>query len=579
MIKVENSILGRRWHLNSSDETLVAGMAQKFNLPEVVARILVSRGIDFADVEKYFNSCVRDFLPNPDTFKDMDKAIARVKEAILKGQKICILGDYDVDGATSVALLKRFFNYVKADSFYYIPDRLKEGYGPNPEALQKIAAQHADLIITVDCGITSFETLNQAPCDVVILDHHEAEASVPKVVAAVDPKRLDDESGCEHLCAAGVCFIFLVGLNKALREANFYQKIAEPDLLMLLDLVALGTVCDVVPLIGINRAFVCKGLQVLSMRKNVGIKALADVSGVGEKLAGYHLGFVLGPRINACGRLGFPSLAAELLFTEDAIRAQELAEKLHDLNSKRRDIEGQILGNAEALAENQKGNLFIFVHSPNWHSGVIGIVASKLKEIYNLPVFASVEEGDILHGSIRSVAGINVGEIVIAAKEQGLLVAGGGHYMAAGFSCLRSKENEFREFIQDKILSQTKGKKIESNVKIDAMLDVRGASVELAQKLKVLEPYGAANEEPCFMLTDVVVGKSSLVGENHVQCFLASSSGKSIRAIYFKGANNALGQALLNNKGETFLFVGKLHADSYQGRTNASFIIEDGAFA
>lgn len=578
ILKIENSILGRQWFLYNPPDSLVKSVAEKNDIPEVVARVMLNRGIEAENVPSFLNPKVKEFLPNPSVFADMDKAIARVKQAILAGEKICIFGDYDVDGATSTALLKRFFNHIGAPSSYYIPDRLKEGYGPNTEAIAEIAAAGAKLLITVDCGITAFDALEAAPMDVVILDHHEAEVRLPKALAAVNPKRLDDESGYGYLCAAGVVFLFLVGLNKALRSEGFYnEKRSEPNLLMMLDLVALGTVCDVVPLVGVNRAFVSKGLQVLNMRTNPGIKALADISKLGEKLSGYHLGFVLGPRINACGRLGYPRLAAELLFTEDEARAAELADHLQNLNLERRDIEGSIFGEAEAMAERQKDDLFLFVHSADWHSGVIGIVASKLKELYNLPTFASVEEGDILHGSVRSVAGIDVGEIVIAAKEKGFLTAGGGHSMAAGFSCLRDKEEEFKEFIRESILRQTKGEKMKANLHIDAIIDVAGANLDLAEKLRVLEPFGAGNDEPHFAFNRVLVVKPRIVGNSHVQCFITSGASKrGIRAILFKGAENALGRAMLENKGDFFMLTGKLHVNTYQGVSSPSLVIEDG---
>ncbi len=579
---VNQSLGGNLWHVAEVDERAAELIAQKYNLPYLVARILALRQININDVPLFMSPKIQSLMPNPFVLKDMAKAAERIASAVIKKQKIAIIGDYDVDGATSTSVLRSFLSEVSETPMVHIPER-DEGYGPSMQAVDDFKAQGAELLITVDCGTTAFEVLEYATAqgmDVIVLDHHEAEAKLPQIYAVVNPKRLDDENQYPYLrymAAVGVVFMTVVAVNRELREKKYYNaEKPESDLMKWLDLVALGTVCDVVPLQGLNRAYVRQGLKIMAARKNIGLTALLDKSGLNEAPSAFHLGYVLGPRINACGRVGEAQLGYKLLCAQNQFEADSLAEKLNEFNVQRKDIEAYVmLAAIEILESTPQKYPIAFVYGKDWHQGVIGIVAGKLKERYNVPSFVMSIESDEVKGSARSIPQIDLGALVMAAKEKGIITKGGGHTMAAGFSLNEDKLEEFRDFVGEYVVNRIGDEAITPIVEIDAVLDAKGATVELADCLSQLEPFGAGNAEPVLMLKNVHINKASLVGVGHVRCFLSSDKGGSLKAMAFRCADNEIGQALLKSKGEVFDAVGVLHKDNWMGRNDVQFIIND----
>ena len=476
---VERSLTGRRWTARGLDERAALALAQRLALPEPVARVLAGRGIGLEEAEAFMAPTLRAQLPDPFHLRDMARAAARVAEAVMSGEAIAVFGDYDVDGATSAALLKRFFAAVGVPIRVYIPDRLKEGYGPNAPALLRLKAEGMRLVITVDCGTSALEPLAvaaDAGLDVIVVDHHVAEPKLPPAYAVVNPNRLDETSPHRQLAAVGVAFLLVVAANRALREAGWYRQHSEPDLMQWLDLVALGTVCDVVPLTGINRALVTQGLKVMARRANPGLKALADSARLDERPNAYHLGFLLGPRVNAGGRVGEADLGARLLTTSDPADAADLAQRLERYNQERQEIEARVLEEAIAAADARALGAVVFVAGQGWHAGVIGIVASRLKERYNRPAFVVALEGEIGKGSGRSVGGIDLGSAVIAAKQAGLLLQGGGHAMAAGLTVAADRLDELRDFLETRIGREIAERRIVPTLALDGALALGAAN-------------------------------------------------------------------------------------------------------
>ena len=523
-------------------------------------------------------------LPDPGHLLDMSVAVNRLVVAVQQKQKISVFGDYDVDGATSSALLKRYFRALGQDIRIYIPDRLKEGYGPSIPALDQLKSEGADVVITVDCGIASHEPLSHAKTaglDVVVLDHHVAEAGLPEAVAIVNPNRLDETSVCGQLAAVGVTFLFLVALNRGLRDAGYFSEEApeEPNLMEWLDLVALGTVADVVPLTGLNRALVVQGIKVMSQRRNVGIKALSDVANLDEAPTAYHLGFIFGPRVNAGGRVGEAHLGAQLLSTTDPIEAAHLAQLLDDYNQERREIEERIQEEALLQAESQGNRSVIMVHGEGWHPGVIGIVASRLKERYNLPAcVVGVADGKAT-GSGRSIPGFDLGNTVIAARQRGLLKAGGGHAMAAGFTLDADKMSEFHDFLDQRVATFIQGEGIIPTTSVDGVLTMEASTPELINMVQRLGPFGSGNAEPRFAYSGLRVVNASVVGKGHVRCVFSNAGGARLQAISFGSAEATLGHHLLNHGGLPVNVLGRLRENVWQGRSSVQLQIDDAAFA
>ena len=581
MADSEKSLGGNIWKLSPCDERMAEAIAQRYRLPPLVARVLNVRGVSIDDVPGFMDPRLQNLLPDPFCLKDMEKAALRIAEAVVKKQKVAVIGDYDVDGATSSSVLRLFLESVGIEPVIHIPDR-EEGYGPSCRAIDEFSALGIDLVITVDCGTTAFDTFEYAATkdmDVIVLDHHEAEVRLPKAYAVVNPKRLDDDSVdyLKYMAAVGVVFVTVVAVNRELRRQNFYnEQKPEPQLMQWLDLVALGTVCDVVPLKGLNRAFVRQGLKVMSRRGNPGLKSLIDKANITEAPNAFHLGYVLGPRINACGRVGDAALGNRLLCTKDEFQAQLLAEKLGEFNEQRKDIENYVLLKAIEMLEGTPQTYPVaFVAGDDWHQGVIGIVAGKLKERYNLPAFVMSIEADEVKGSARSIPQVDLGALIIAAKEQGLITKGGGHTMAAGFSLNQDKIDAFHDFVGRYVSEKIGGEAIVPVLDVDGVLDVGGATVEMAESLERLEPFGSGNAEPKLMLRSVRINKPSVIGSGHVRCFLSSNMGGSLKAIAFRVADNDIGNAMLNSRGDVYDVVGVLRRDNWQGRNSVQFIIED----
>ena len=569
------------WKVLEADDKRVELISQRYDLPFIVSKIIALRNILPEEVPNFLEPKIQNLLPNPYSLKDVEKASKKIASAIMNKEKIAIIGDYDVDGATSSALMALFLEECGINAEIHIPER-EEGYGPSNTAFDNFAAMGVILVITTDCGTSAHEPIayaNSKGIEVIVIDHHEAEVKLPSAYAIVNPKRLDEEnlrSDLYLLSAVGVVFLTVVGINKKLREAGFYKDKPEPNILNWLDLVALGTVCDVVPLQGLNRAFVRQGLKVLAQRKNIGLKALIDKSGVKATPDTFHLGYVLGPRINACGRVGDSQLGNRLLRVKEDVQAQEIAEKMNKYNEERKEIEAYVLLNAIEILEGTPQEYPIaFVTGKDWHQGVIGIVAGKLKERYNLPSFVLSIEKDEVKGSARSVNGVDLGALIIAAKEKGILTKGGGHMMAAGFSLEENKIEEFKQFVGRYVQEKLGNEKIVPVIEVDASLDLLGVTTELSERLSLLEPYGAGNREPMLMIRNVKINRPKLVGSGHVSCFLSSANGGSLKSIAFRCADTQMGKSLLNSNGECFNIIGNVRIDNWQGKNTTQFIIED----
>ena len=586
---VEQSLTGRRWAARLGDERAALAIAQRHGLPDAVARLLAARDVDLEGVPDFLDPTLRKFLPDPLHLKDMDAAVARLVRAVRAGERIVVFGDYDVDGATSSALLLRFFRSVGGNIGVYIPDRRKEGYGPNAPALLKLKQEGADVVVTVDCGVTAFEPLaeaRRAGLDLIVIDHHQAEIALPEAIAVVDPNRIDDASPHKQMAAVGVAFLLCVGVNRALREAGWYTtERPEPDLRQWLDLVALGTVCDVVPLTGVNRALVRQGLLVMAQRRNAGLAALADVARLNETPGAYHLGFMLGPRVNAGGRVGQADLGARLLSSDDPHEVGALAVRLDEFNAERRAIEREVLdqaiGRIEGLYGPDRKGLpsALVVESEGWHVGVIGIVASRLVERYGRPTFVIGMDGDLGKGSGRSVRGVDLGAAVIAARQSGLLVNGGGHAMAAGLTVARSALPDLAKFLDERIAPQLGAAPAVRELGIDAALTPGAATQELVGMIERAGPFGAGNALPRFALTSVRVSYAQPVGEGHVRCSLVGAERGKIDAIAFRAGQTALGPALLDPARPVLHVAGALRIDRYGGRESVRLQIDDAASA
>ncbi len=584
---VGRSLTDRRWMPRLSDDRLALQLSQRADIPELLARVLAARGVSVETCAAHLNPTLKAFMPDPSSLMDMDEAATRIAHAIVSGEHVAVFGDYDVDGATSSALLKRYFEMAGAPLRIYIPDRIKEGYGPNAPAFLKLQDLGVSLIITVDCGTMAHKPLGIAKergLDVVVVDHHQADVVLPPAFAVVNPNRLDDTSGLGQLAAVGVVFLLLVALNRTLRAQGWFgEDRPEPKLLELLDLTALGTVCDVVPLTGLNRAFVAQGLKVLGARKNIGLAALGDVSKLEGAPGTYHAGFLLGPRVNAGGRVGRADLGARLLTTHDASEADEIAAALDTYNRERQAIEAVVLEQAleqveVALARsgaNQAPPLIVAAAS-GWHPGVIGIVASRLKDKYDRPTFVIAFDGKGEgKGSGRSIPGVDLGRAITAALEAGLLLNGGGHAMAAGLTLAQDKLEAFHEFVNRRIAGDVLSAGEVRLLKLDGALTIQAASREMFELLEQAGPYGAGNPEPRFAVPRARVVRADRVGQNHVRCILAGDEGGRLKSIAFRAADTALGEALLNGRGALFHIAGRLRADDWQGRRDVQLQVDD----
>jgi len=567
-------------------ERQALALSQRLGLPDAVARVLAARGVDTDQAPGFLAPTLREHLPDPAHLLGMAAAVERLVRAVQKDELVAIFGDYDVDGATSSALLQRFLTALGARVRVYIPDRMVEGYGPNLPALSRLKDEGASLVITVDCGITAHEPLAGAATiglDVIVVDHHVAEPALPTAVAIINPNRLDETSPHRQLAAVGVAFLLAVAVNRRMRELKWFDGTdrTPPDLLRWLDLVALGTVCDVVPLIGVNRALVAQGIKVLAQRGNPGLVALADAAGLDSTPGAYHLGFILGPRVNAGGRVGRAEYGARLLASEDPDEAKRLAGELNRFNEERRAIEAAVLDQAIAVveAEDRRDTSLVFVAGEGWHPGVIGIVASRLRERYNRPACVVALDRGIGKGSGRSVSGVALGPAVIAARQAGLLVNGGGHAMAAGFTVEAGQIRPLRQFLSARIADQLAGAPLVPMLGLDGVVEPRAATADLVAALAKIGPFGPGNAEPRFALPAVRVMKADVVGTDHVRCFIAGGDGARLKAIAFRALDGPLGRALLQSGGLAMHIAGHLRADDWQGRAGVQLLIDDAAHA
>lgn len=584
---VTRSALGYRWveRLAPGKAALATAVAQRHDVPDLLARILVARGAGLDSAGLLLDPALRSLLPDPSLLRDMDKAAERLAGAIRAREPMALFGDYDVDGAASVALMQRFLGAHGHAAALYIPDRLHEGYGPNERAFAALIDAGARLIVTLDCGTAAHDAIALAAArgvDVIVVDHHLAGEHLPPAYAVINPNRLDDMSGQGGLAAAGVTFMLLVAVARALRGSGHYADgTSAPDLLQWLDLVALATVCDVAPLEGLNRAFVAKGLKVLHQRRNPGLRALADVAGLTSEAGTYHLGFVLGPRINAGGRIGAGDLGLRLLLADDEIEAMRIAKLLDRLNRERKALETRIceeaLSQAEAqLADNAQAPLLVCA-GEDWHKGVIGLVASRLVERLRRPVLAIAWEGEHGTGSMRSLAGVDVGSAVRAAAAAGLIVKGGGHAMAAGLSLARNRLAALHEFLALNLQSAVDAALMRNELAIDAALLPASLTPELVTLVERAGPFGAGNPQPRFAFAAHRCLFAKPVGEAHVRCTLAAGDGSRLDAIAFRAAGSALGELLMRPGALPLHVAGHVRRDSWGGRTRIVLAIEDAA--
>jgi single-stranded-DNA-specific exonuclease len=587
LLGVARSARGRRWveRLAPCRAMVAAAISQAHGLPELLGRVLAARGAELQTVDRYLDPSLRTLLPDPAGLQDMEPAAERFASAIRAGEAIAVFGDYDVDGAASTALIERFLRAHGQACATYIPDRLTEGYGPTERALTGLVEEGARLILTVDCGTTSGAAIaagSKAGADVIVIDHHQADEALPDAFAVINPNRQDDLSGQGHLAAAGVVFLFLVATTRVLRRYGVYDGKPEPDLLGLLDLVALATVCDVVPLHGANRAFVAKGLKVLRLRRNAGLRALADAARLDEAPTSYGLGFILGPRINAGGRLGASQLGARLLATEDDVEARSIAAKLEALNAERKAIEEQMLEEAFALAEAviaaKPDQPFVFLGAEGWHEGLIGLVASRIVDRFHLPAFIMTHEVDgTATGSARSLPSVDLGAVVRAAVQGGVFLKGGGHTMAAGFTLDRSKEDAARAFVQDRLARPVAQAIANCQLAIDGAIAARAATLALLDLLDRAGPYGPGHPQPRFVFPAHRVTRVRGVGQAHLRCTLIASDGGRIEACAFRVADTPLAELLMKSEGMPLHVAGHLRRSVWQGRESVELIIEDAA--
>jgi single-stranded-DNA-specific exonuclease len=580
---VARSLSGRRWVWREASDRVALGIAQRLELPEMVGRLLAVRGVGLEAAADFLSPTLRALLPDPSVFAGMDEAAARLARAVRAGETVAVFGDYDVDGACSAAIMTLVLRTLGCTVLPYVPDRMTEGYGPNAMALQALAGQGATLVVCVDCGTAAHAALDtlRGRADVVVLDHHKAEGPVPDVVATVNPNRLDCGSGQHHLCAAAIAFLTTVALMRALRREGFFAELPEPDLLGMLDLVALATVCDVMPLTGLNRAFVTQGLKVMARRERPGIAALLEAAMVNDRPSAATLGFALGPRINAAGRISECDLGLRLLLCGDPLEARGLAATLDAVNRQRQVVEASMLDAAMAQAADQiaSGHAALLIAGPQWHPGVVGIVAGRVKERFNRPACVAGLADGIAKGSGRSVPGLDLGAAVIAARQQGLLATGGGHAMAAGFSLAESGLSAFHAFLDER-LAEAAGLPSAVDLAIEGTVSVPGCTPALADQIARLAPFGTGNSEPVLVLPRVRVIRADRVGKEGatVRAFVVGEDGGArLKAMMFRAKDGPVAEALLSRSGAMLHLAGHLRAEAWNGTVTPGFFISDAA--
>ena len=582
VLGIEKSLTGRRWVWRPSEERLGLGLAEKLGVPELIGRLLAARGVTPEQAPDFLEPTLRALLPDPSCFVDMDVAAARLAAAVRNGECVGVFGDYDVDGACSCALMVTVLRALGCKVMHHVPDRILEGYGPNSEAMRGMAERGASLLVCVDCGTTAHDAF--APlhnmADILVFDHHKSDGLPPRIAATVNPNRLDCTSGLTGICATAVAFIACIALLRVLREQRFFVSRTQPNLLELLDLVALATICDVMPLTGLNRALVTQGLKVMARRARPGIAALLEIAMLSEPPTAMNCGFALGPRINASGRIAEPDMGLRLLLAEDAGEARHLAATLDRVNKQRQEVEAKILADAMAQASQQvaAGHPVILVAQPDWHPGVVGIVAGRLKEKFNRPALVGGIAEGVVKGSGRSVAGLDLGAVVIAARQSGLLLTGGGHAMAAGFSLAAETLPGFHAMLNER-LAEAVSLPAAADLMLEGVLPAGGADAALAQMVARLGPFGMGNEEPLFVLPRMRVVRSDRIGKDGgtIRAMVEGENGGRIKALLFRAKEGELAAALSRPGGAPLHLAGHLRAESWNGRISAGFFVTDAA--
>ena len=574
------SVSRKNWLFKKFNSADIKKYSEDYSLNEIVAKLLSIRKKNIDDIGLFLNPTIKNLLPNPSRLKDMENAIERTYQSLKKKELIGIFGDYDVDGATSTALLTRYFLSINQKIQTYIPDRIKEGYGPSVEGFNNLIKLGTKIIFTVDCGTLSYEPINIAQSqniDVIVLDHHQSDLKLPNACAIVNPNRYDDTSKLNYLCAAGVCFMFLVALNKKLRDKNWFkeEKIDEPNILNFLDLVSLGTVCDVVPLVNLNRAIVTQGLKVLKKRLNLGLKTLSDLCKIESQPTTYHLGYILGPRINAGGRVGKSSHGAELLTSDDPQITYQIAYDLNKSNKERQSIELMLSEKVNSEVKNFQEDPVLVLTGNSWHEGIIGIVASRIKEKYNKPtILISINE-NLGKGSARSIFGFDIGSQIIKATQSGIIEKGGGHKMAGGFTIKKENIPLFRNFlIKNFEKSQLSSSKV-VNLYLDSIIAPSALNEEFYFEIEKLAPFGSGNSEPKFVIENLQVITSDLIAEKHIKTVLYAKDGSVIKSIAFNAKDSPLEPYLSKKNKKKFNIAGKMNLNEWRGRRSVEFIIED----
>ena len=575
-----NSVLKKNWVLNKYNNQEAIQISERFSLKEITSRLLSIRNIGIQNVELFLNPTIKNTIPNPYQISDMGTAVTRVFESIKKSECIGIFGDYDVDGASSTALLAKYFNEINQNVKTYIPDRQKDGYGPSIYGFDKLIKNGSKIIITVDCGTSSFEAIEFAQkknVDVIVLDHHQSDINLPKAHSIVNPNRLDDNSNLNYLCAAGVCFMFLVALNKNMRDSKWFEmnKLSEPDILKFLDLVCLGTICDVVPLVKFNRSIVAQGLKILKNRTNLGLKTLYDMCNIQSQPTPYHVGYLIGPRINAGGRVGKSSYGAELLISNNSERTYKIANELSKYNKQRQEMEKELLANVISEAEKNLKDPILILSGENWHEGIIGIIAARIKDKYHKPTFIISLKGANGKGSARSIFGFDIGTSIISAVQSGILERGGGHKMAGGFSIKKNKISELKNFLIKKIEKIDISSKTSNNLYFDAVLSPSAINENFFHDVNLLSPFGSGNTEPIFVIEKLKIVNSFVLADKHLKIIFSGRNGHIVEAIAFNSKGGTLEGYLTKSYKKELNIAGKIIMNEWQGKKKIEFIIQD----
>jgi len=575
-----SSVTGKNWIFKKYDNLEAKKLSEDYLLSEIVAKLLSIRKKNIENIDLFLDPKIKNFLPNPFHLKDMKNAVERTYYSIVNKQTLGIFGDYDVDGATSTALLSKYFTSIKQKIHTYIPDRKNEGYGPNIPAFEKLINLGSKIIFSVDCGTLSYEPINFAQkrnVDVIVLDHHQSDVKLPNACAIINPNRFDESSNLKYLCAAGVCFVYLIALNIKLRDSGWFNdnKINEPNILNFLDLVSLGTVCDVVPLVGLNRAIVKQGLKVLKKRSNLGLKTLYDLCKIESQPSTYDLGFKLGPRINAGGRVGKSSHGVELLLSNDPSSAYQIALDLEKFNKERQTIEFILIQKIENEVKKLDNQPVLLLDGENWHEGVIGIVASRIKDKYNKPTIIISKEGSIGKGSARSIVGFDMGQNIIKAVQSGILLKGGGHKMAGGFSIKKEKISKFKDFLIKNFEKENLDTSRNFNLYLDSAIAPSALNEEFYENINSLAPFGSGNNEPKFVIENLNIINSKFVGNNHIKSLLQGNDGSVLNTFAANAKDGPLEPFLNKSNKKKINIAGKMKMNEWSGKRNIEFIIED----